>query len=41
MTGPVAVILTEADRAGLSTAEVSSWIFGVLFLNGLLTILAS
>lgn len=41
MTGPVAVILTAADRAGLSTAEVGSWIFGVFFLNGLLTILAS
>lgn len=41
MTGPVAVILAAADGAGLSTAEVSSWIFGVFFLNGLLTILAS
>lgn len=41
MTGPVAVILATAGRAGLSTAEVSSWIFGVFFLNGLLTVLAS
>lgn len=41
MTGPVAVILTAADSAGLSPAEVSSWIFAVFLLNGLLTILAS
>lgn len=41
MTGPVAVILTAAGLAGLSVGEVSSWIFGAFFLNGLLTILAS
>lgn len=41
MTGPVAVILTAAGAAGLSAAQVSSWIFGAFFLNGLLTILAS
>lgn len=41
MTGPVAVILTAAGLAGLSSAEVSSWIFGVFCLNGILTIIAS
>ena len=41
MTGPMAVILTAAGLAGLSSAEVSSWIFGVFCLNGVLTILAS
>lgn len=41
MTGPVAVILTAAGAAGLSAAEVGSWIFGAFFLNGLLTIVAS
>ncbi len=40
MTGPVAVILTEGTRGGLSQAEIASWIFGVFFLNGLLTMLA-
>lgn len=40
-TGPVAIILAEAGRGGLSDAEVSSWIFGVFVLNGLLTIAAS
>ncbi len=41
MTGPVAVILAAAERARLTSAETSSWIFGVFFLNGLLTIVAS
>lgn len=41
MTGPVAVILAASASAGLSTAEVSSWIFGVFVLNGILTIIAS
>ncbi|MEZ7005901.1 benzoate/H(+) symporter BenE family transporter [Streptomyces sp. AD55] len=40
MTGPAAVILAEGTRGGLSQAEIASWIFGVFFLNGLLTILA-
>ena len=40
MTGPVAVILAEGARGGLSQAEIASWIFGVFFLNGLLTMLA-
>lgn len=41
MTGPVAVILAASANAGLTTAEISSWIFGVFVLNGLLTIIAS
>lgn len=41
MTGPVAVILAVGTRGGLSPAEISSWVFGVFFLNGLLTVLAS
>ncbi|OLT47597.1 benzoate transporter [Saccharomonospora sp. CUA-673] len=40
-TGPIAVIMTVGVQGGLSTAELSSWIFGIFFLNGLLTALAS
>jgi len=40
-TGPVAVILTVGTQGGLSSAELASWIFGVFFLNGILTVLAS
>lgn len=40
-TGPVAVILTAGAQGGLSPAQLSSWIFGVFFANGLLTILMS
>lgn len=40
-TGPVAVILAAGAQGGLSAAELASWIFGVFFLNGVLTILAS
>lgn len=39
-TGPVAVILAVGLRGGLSQAELASWIFGVFFLNGILTVLA-
>lgn len=41
MTGPVAVILTAAASAGLGPDLVSSWIFGVFVLNGVLTVVAS
>ncbi|MGN0100683.1 MAG: benzoate/H(+) symporter BenE family transporter [Dietzia sp.] len=37
-TGPVAVILTAGSQGDLSPAQLSSWIFGVFFANGLLTI---
>lgn len=40
-TGPVAVILAVASAGGLSRTEISSWIFAIFFLNGLLTIVAS
>jgi benzoate membrane transport protein len=39
-TGPVAVILAVGTQGGLSQAEIASWVFGVFFLNGLLTVLA-
>ena len=39
-TGPVAVILTVGTRGGLAQADLASWIFGVFFLNGMLTVLA-
>ncbi|QGK70427.1 benzoate transporter [Allosaccharopolyspora coralli] len=39
-TGPVAVILAVGQQGGLSSAQLASWIFGVFFLNGILTILA-
>ncbi len=39
-TGPVAVILAVGTEGGLSPAELASWIFGVFFLNGLLTVFA-
>ncbi|HIW69188.1 MAG TPA: benzoate/H(+) symporter BenE family transporter [Candidatus Dietzia merdigallinarum] len=40
-TGPVAVILTAGAQGDLSPAQLSSWIFGVFFANGLLTIAMS
>lgn len=40
-TGPVAVILAVGEQGELSQAQLASWIFGVFFLNGILTVLAS
>lgn len=40
-TGPVAVILAVGKQGGLSQAELASWIFGVFFVNGILTVLSS
>ena len=40
-TGPVAIILAAGSRGGLSESEIASWIFGVFFFNGLITILFS
>src|SRR5215213_2206980 len=37
-TGPVAIILSVGTRGGLSPAELASWIFGVFFINGLITV---
>ena len=38
-TAPVAIILAVGTRGGLSEAELASWIFGVFFVNGLITML--
>lgn len=40
-SGPVAVILAAGSAGNLSAAELSSWIFGVFVLNGILTVIAS
>jgi benzoate membrane transport protein len=40
-TGPVAVILTVGTRGGLSPQELASWVFGVFFVNGLVSMLMS
>jgi benzoate membrane transport protein len=39
-TGPVAVILAVGTQGGLTPAELASWVFGVFFLNGVLTVAA-
>ena len=38
-SGPVAIILSVGTRGGLSESDLSSWIFGSFFLNGLITLL--
>jgi benzoate membrane transport protein len=37
-TGPVAIILAVGAQGGLAESDLSSWIFGSFFLNGLLSI---
>lgn len=37
-TAPVAIILSVGTQGGLSEADLASWIFGVFFINGLVTI---
>lgn len=37
-TAPLAIILSVGTRGGLSEAELASWVFGVFFINGLITI---
>jgi len=39
VTAPVAIILAVGTNGGLSEGEIASWIFGVFFINGLITIL--
>jgi benzoate membrane transport protein len=39
VTAPVAIILSVGSRGGLSEAEIASWVFGVFFVNGLISIL--
>jgi benzoate membrane transport protein len=38
-TAPVAIILSVGTKGGLSEAQFASWIFGVFFVNGLITML--
>lgn len=40
-TGPVAIILSVGTRGGLTAEQLASWIFGVFFVNGLITLLMS
>ena len=40
-TGPVAVILSVGTRGHLSPEELASWVFGVFFVNGLVSLLMS
>ena len=37
-TGPVAVILAVGAQGGLAESDLSSWIFGAFFINGLISI---
>ncbi len=37
-TGPVAIILAVGAQGGLAEADLSSWIFGAFFINGLVSI---
>lgn len=37
-TGPVAIILSVGTRGGLSPEELASWVFGVFFINGLVSL---
>jgi len=37
-SGPVAIILAVGTRGGLGASDLSSWIFGCFFLNGLISI---
>jgi benzoate membrane transport protein len=37
-SGPVAIILAVGTRGGLTAEDLSSWIFGAFFLNGLVSI---
>jgi benzoate membrane transport protein len=37
-SGPVAIILAVGTRGGLAPTDLSSWIFGAFFVNGLISI---
>jgi benzoate membrane transport protein len=37
-SGPLAIILATGTRGGLSEAQIASWVFGSLFLNGVLSV---
>jgi len=38
VSGPVAIILAVGTRGGLTASDLSSWIFGAFFVNGLISI---
>lgn len=40
-SGPLTIVLTSGQRGGLSEAEISSWVFGSLFLNGVISVVFS
>ncbi len=40
-TGPVAIILSVGTRGGLTPQELASWVFGVFFVNGLVSLCMS
>ncbi|MEY5100312.1 MAG: hypothetical protein RJA36_3031 [Pseudomonadota bacterium] len=40
-TGPVAIILSVGTRGGLGQEQLASWVFGVFFVNALITLLMS
>ncbi len=40
-TGPLAIILSVGTHGGLTSAELSSFVFGVFFINGLITLAMS
>jgi benzoate membrane transport protein len=37
-SGPVAIVLAVGTRGGLTATDLSSWIFGAFFINGLISI---
>jgi benzoate membrane transport protein len=37
-SGPVAIVLAVGTRGGLTASDLSSWIFGAFFVNGLISI---
>ncbi len=41
VTGPLAIVLAVGTRGGLAPAELASWVFGVFFINGLISIAMS
>jgi len=38
ITGPVAILLAVGRQGGLSESDISSWMFGSFFLNGLISL---
>lgn len=38
-SGPIAIILAVGSRGGMSESDISSWIFGSFFINGLISLL--